>query len=311
MTSKTYLLAQNKDKSNQFRFYIYAYIRSKDSTTAKAGTPYYIGKGCGGRAWYRHTYIKPPSPENIVILECNLSNIGACALERRYIEWFGRKIFKTGILVNKSDGGEGGDTTNRPIISEHRICSVCKKEFEVSYLLGTIPSTKHTCSYSCRNKLNSPKVKKPKRSKQEMLVGSSSSLEKICQCGKAFLVYHSQNETKYCSKTCAQLYRTNNHALMIKFKNIITDVVVTCTRDEFLKISLMNAVEYNFLTNGKNKIIKNWTIWDTSLNCFRSEIPKKAYTHKTIECEYCNKHVSSQNFVRWHGNKCKLFTNLF
>jgi hypothetical protein len=26
-------------------FYIYAYIRSKDSITAEAGTPYYIGKG--------------------------------------------------------------------------------------------------------------------------------------------------------------------------------------------------------------------------------------------------------------------------
>ena len=26
-------------------YYVYAYLRSKDSKTAKAGTPYYIGKG--------------------------------------------------------------------------------------------------------------------------------------------------------------------------------------------------------------------------------------------------------------------------
>ena len=27
------------------QYYVYAYIRGEDSSTAKAGTPYYIGKG--------------------------------------------------------------------------------------------------------------------------------------------------------------------------------------------------------------------------------------------------------------------------
>jgi hypothetical protein len=33
------------------KFYVYDYIRSKDSKTAKAGTPYFIGKGGAMHRW--------------------------------------------------------------------------------------------------------------------------------------------------------------------------------------------------------------------------------------------------------------------
>ena len=87
-------------------FYIYAYIRSRDSVTAKAGTPYYIGKGHRIRAWAPH-YNKPRDKSYIVVLENNLTEIGAFALERFYIRWWGRKDKNTGILNNRTDGGEG------------------------------------------------------------------------------------------------------------------------------------------------------------------------------------------------------------
>ena len=84
---------------NPNRFYTYAYLRED-------GTPYYIGKGTSRRAYQKHDYFYPPSKERIVILKKNLTEQEAYKHEIYMIFVFGRKDLGTGILRNRTNGGD-------------------------------------------------------------------------------------------------------------------------------------------------------------------------------------------------------------
>ena len=82
------------------RFYVYAYLRTD-------GTPYYIGKGLGRRAWQMHRRgqvdLRPEDKALIKVLVTDLTEVQAFEWERALIETL-REGCK---LENKTSGGQG------------------------------------------------------------------------------------------------------------------------------------------------------------------------------------------------------------
>jgi hypothetical protein len=87
---------------NLNRFYTYAYLREDR-------TPYYIGKGNGRRIYDKNgrPCNKPKNKLRIIFLKQNLTEEDAFKHEKYMIALFGRKDLGTGILYNKTNGGDG------------------------------------------------------------------------------------------------------------------------------------------------------------------------------------------------------------
>jgi hypothetical protein len=167
-------------------YYTYAYLRVNK-------TPYYIGKGSKNRLYKRTKKdIKPPKDKSrIILLKQNLTEENAFKHEKYMIGVFGRKDLGTGILHNRTDGGEGGSGVlvseeTRKKLSEskkgennpnyRKIPSEETRKRKSKAMMGKIPSqeTRRKRSIAMKGKSHSEETR---RKISEALKGKSPSEE--------------------------------------------------------------------------------------------------------------------------------------
>jgi len=84
------------------------YIRERTTKHGEAGTPYYVGKGHGNRAFNRHHRVTTPTDiARIIFAGRDMFEYDAHQLEMLLIRLHGRLDNGTGCLANLTDGGEG------------------------------------------------------------------------------------------------------------------------------------------------------------------------------------------------------------
>jgi len=128
-------------------YYTYAYLREDK-------TPYYIGKGQGNRAYRRSkTDIKPPKDKSrILILKNNLTEEEEAFRHEVYmIDVFGRKDLGTGILHNRTNGGDGASGCIHSEESKRKMSEAMKGENSPNYGKSLSEETRRKMSEARKN----------------------------------------------------------------------------------------------------------------------------------------------------------------
>jgi hypothetical protein len=159
---------------NPNRFYTYAYLREDR-------TPYYVGKGSENRLYdnSRRHFKSPKDKSRIIFLKQNLTEEEAFKHEIYMIAVFGRKDLGTGILHNRTNGGEGASGAIRSCELRQRISkSMQGRTFTQKHLLNLSKSaTGREVSEETRKKIS--KINKGKKLSPETRKRMSESRKGI------------------------------------------------------------------------------------------------------------------------------------
>jgi hypothetical protein len=152
---------------NPQRFYTYAYLREDR-------TPYYIGKGQTRRLYQKDGKPcgVPKDRSRIIKLKHNLTEEEAFKHEIYMIAVYGRKDLRTGILYNRTDGGDGASgnihseetckkmskSRMRHIVSEETrqkiTNSLCKASYKLYHISGKEVVVNNFTQFCRENKLH-------------------------------------------------------------------------------------------------------------------------------------------------------------
>jgi hypothetical protein len=164
---------------NQLRFYTYAYLRED-------GTPYYIGKGTGKRLYtkYKGEAKLPKDKCRIVFLKQNITEEEAFKHEIYMISIFGRKDLGTGILRNRTDGGEGPSGAIRSEESKRKLSKANTGKNHPQYGKMRSEETKRKLSEAHKGKTFSEEYRKKLSESGKGRTHSEETKRKISEAKK-------------------------------------------------------------------------------------------------------------------------------
>lgn len=233
------------------RFYVYMFLRSKDSVNGKKYSPYYVGKGCGKRAFEKYGRTVPAPSDNsyIAFVEEGLTESEAFSLETYCIQTYGRVDLGNGILRNRTDGGEG---TSGAVVSEETRRKLSEsRSGEKHYLWGKRGELSPLWGKS-RSEETKRKMSEARQGEKHPLWGKKHSEE----------TKRKMSETRT-GKIFSEEARRNMKIAQTRYLYELIDpdgeVYITDNLSDFSKQYGLNNGQLNMVVNGKAPHHKKWT----------------------------------------------------
>jgi hypothetical protein len=237
-------------------YYTYTYLRED-------GTPYYIGKGTGKRAWSKqHRINLPTTPDRIQIINDGLTNDEAKAQEIALISKYGRKDLGTGILHNQTAGGDGA-----------RLCGQKNGMF----------GKKHSNDARA--------IMREKRHMQVMAPRTEKQRKELSERQKA-----------------TGGYGPKQHTELAKQKNRNANLGKCVGVNKEGQVERVLTTDPRWSTGELHGVCRGVKKTDDHRAKLR-EAALKRPPQQTAKCEHCGTIANLGNYKRWHGEKCKLFTD--